>query len=124
MNGDICDVRAIHEDIVDSARNKMPADDTMAGLAAFHRILGDVTRIKILFALMVEEMCVCDLSVLMNMKQSAISHQLRQLKQAGLVKNRRDGKVIYYSLFDDHVRSVFEQSFLLGSGGTREAIHA
>ena len=75
-------------------------------------MFGDSTRIKILWALDEEEMCVCDIASLLNMTQSAISHQLRVLKQAHLVKNRRDGKIVYYSLADEHVKQIFEQGLV------------
>ena len=132
--GEVCDARVIHQDTVDIVRQKMPEDDLLQDLAEFYRVFSDKTRVKILCALMAQEMCVCDLSFLMNMEQSAVSHQLRLLKQAGLVKNRRDGKVIYYSLLDEHVRTIFEQGFahsredrppeLRQLRNTYEAIHA
>lgn len=78
-------------------------------LADLFKIFGDSTRIRILYVLFSSEMCVCDIAALLNMNQSAISHQLRVLKNARLVKNRRDGKVVYYSLDDDHVKQIFDQ---------------
>lgn len=82
-------------------------DSELYDLADFFKVLGDSTRIKIMSALDANEMCVCDLAVLLNMTKSAISHQLRSLKQANLVRFRREGKVVYYSLSDDHVRDIF-----------------
>ena len=86
----------------------MPDDEEFTDLSAFFKILGDYTRTKILWALDKNEMCVCDLASLLNMTKSAVSHQLRLLRIANLVKSRRDGKVIFYSLADDHVKAIFE----------------
>jgi DNA-binding transcriptional ArsR family regulator len=104
-----CEISAIHEDIIDSVKGKMPEEETLYDLAELFKVFGDSTRVKILWALDESEMCVCDIAALLNMTQSAISHQLRILKQARLVKNRRDGKVVYYSLDDDHVKEIFDQ---------------
>ncbi len=109
---EICKSPVVHEDIVATVKDKMPVDEVLYELADFFKVFGDTTRIKILCALISSEMCVCDLSVLLSMNQSAISHQLRVLKQANLVKYRRDGKVIYYSLKDEHVKRIFEQGFI------------
>ncbi|TJX14605.1 helix-turn-helix transcriptional regulator [Tissierella creatinini] len=87
----------------------MPQEEMLYDLAELFKVFGDSTRVKILWALDEAEMCVCDIAVLLNMTQSAISHQLRVLKQARLVKNRRDGKVVYYSLDDEHVKDIFDQ---------------
>jgi ArsR family transcriptional regulator len=84
----------------------MPPRDSLGELADFFKLFGDGNRIGILWALSESEMCVCDLCALLNMKQSAVSHQLRTLKQARIVKMRRDGRVIYYSLDDEHIRQV------------------
>ncbi|HAF60363.1 MAG TPA: transcriptional regulator, partial [Clostridiales bacterium UBA9856] len=81
-------------------------------LAELFKVFGDSTRIKILWALDEDEMCVCDIAYLLNMTQSAISHQLRVLKQAHLVKSRREGKVVYYSLADDHVKLILDQGLI------------
>jgi ArsR family transcriptional regulator len=104
-----CDCEVIHDEVVNSVKQKMPQEETLYDLAELFKVFGDSTRIKILWALDEAEMCVCDIAVLLNMTQSAISHQLRVLKQANLVKNRRDGKVVYYSLDDEHVKQIFEQ---------------
>lgn len=106
---DRCDCDAIHQDVVDMVKEKMPEVETLYDLAELFKVFGDSTRIKILWALDESEMCVCDIAGLLNMTQSAISHQLRVLKQANLVKSRRDGKVVYYSLDDEHVKAIFEQ---------------
>jgi len=103
-----CDCDVIHQDIVNAVKDKMPREETLYDLAELFKVFGDSTRIKILWALDESEMCVCDIAVLLNMTQSAISHQLRVLKQAKLVKSRREGKIVYYSLDDDHVRQIFD----------------
>lgn len=90
----------------------MPDEAVSERMANFFKLLGDPTRMRILFALRHEELCVCDLSALLDMTQSSISHQLKSLRLGGLVKNRRDGKNVYYSLDDDHVYAVFDQALL------------
>jgi ArsR family transcriptional regulator len=107
-----CDCTVIHEVIVNLVREKMPQEETLYDLAELFKVFGDSTRIKILWALDEAEMCVCDIAVLLNMTQSAISHQLRVLRQSNLVKNRREGKVVYYSLDDEHVRQIFNQGLI------------
>ena len=104
-----CDCTVIHQEIVDWVKDKMPAEDILYDLAELFKIFGDSTRIKILWALYESEMCVCDISFLLNMTQSAISHQLRILKQTDLVKTRRAGRVVFYSLKDEHVKRIFDQ---------------
>lgn len=106
---DRCDCTAIHEDVVEAVKGKMPEEEKLYDLAELFKAFGDTTRIKILWSLSEAEMCVCDIAFLLNMTQSAISHQLRVLKSARLVKNRREGKVVYYSLDDSHVKQVFKQ---------------
>lgn len=107
-----CDCKVIHQDLVDKVKDKMPEEEKLYDLAELFKVFGDTTRIKILYALFASEMCVCDIAVALNMTQSAISHQLRVLKQARLVKYRKEGKVVYYSLDDDHVKQIFDQGFL------------
>jgi len=107
-----CDCDVIHEEIVNEVKSKMPEEESLYDLAELFKVFGDSTRIKILWALDEAEMCVCDIGVLLNMTQSAISHQLRVLKQANLVKNRKEGKVVYYSLDDDHVKNIFDQGLI------------
>ncbi len=109
ITADTCNCTIIHEDIVNKVRINMPEEEKLYELAGLFKVLGDSTRVRILSALFQAEMCVCDISALLDMTQSAISHQLRVLKQARLVKNRRDGKVIYYSLDDEHVMRIFDQ---------------
>lgn len=112
LNVDTCNCTVIHEDIVNKVRKVMPEEERLYDLAELFKVFGDTTRIKILHALFEEEMCVCDIAALLGMNQSAISHQLRVLKQAGLVKFRKEGKVVYYSLDDEHVKNIFEQGFI------------
>lgn len=108
--GDIfCDCDVIHADIVDLVKKKMPDEDELSDLSDFFKVLGDSTRAKIMCALDESEMCVCDLAVLLNMTKSAISHQLSSLKRANLVKCRKDRKIVFYSLTDDHVKEIFEK---------------
>ncbi len=104
--------KVIHGDIVEKVKKNMKEDETLYELADFFKIFGDTTRIKILSALFISEMCVCDLAALLNMNQSAVSHQLRILKQARLVKPRKDGKVVYYSLADEHIKMIFDQGIV------------
>lgn len=103
---DKCDCTMIHDDVVMAVREKMPEDDTIMDLSDTFKVFSDSTRLKILCALSSGEMCTCDLSALLGMTQSAISHQLRILKQSNLVKNRREGKVVYYSIADGHVETI------------------
>ena len=94
----------LHPDLISSVNEEMPDEEMLYDLAELFRIFGDSTRIKILYVLFEAEMCVCDIAELLHMTQSAISHQLRVLKQSKLVKFRREGKTVFYSLADDHVR--------------------
>lgn len=103
-----CSCNVIHKEVVENVKNKLPKEETLNDLAELFKVFGDSTRIKIICSLFESEMCVCDLSVLLNISQSAISHQLRVLKSARLVKFRRAGKVIYYSLDDEHIKQIFD----------------
>lgn len=103
-----CSCNVIHKEVVKNVKNKLPKEETLYDLAELFKVFGDSTRIKIICSLFESEMCVCDLSVLLNISQSAISHQLRVLKSARLVKFRRAGKVIYYSLDDEHIKQIFD----------------
>lgn len=105
----LCDCDVIHEDVVNAVKKKMPDENELYDLSDFFKILGDSTRAKIIWALDESEMCVCDLAVLLNMTKSAISHQLSSLRQANLVKYRREGKNVFYSLADDHIKAIFEK---------------
>ncbi|MDR3123665.1 MAG: metalloregulator ArsR/SmtB family transcription factor [Treponema sp.] len=103
------DCNVIHEEVVAAVREKMPGDETLLDLADLFKVFSDSTRVKILCALLRAEMCVCDIAALLGMSKSAISHQLRTLRQTRLVKYRREGKVVYYSLQDEHVGTIFDQ---------------
>lgn len=104
-----CEYMHAHEDIIEKVKNNMPGEEELYDLAELYKVFGDSTRIKILYVLFESEMCVCDIAQLLEMSQSAISHQLRVLKQAKLVKFRREGKTVFYSLADDHVRTIINQ---------------
>ena len=106
----VCDVDAIHLEAVEDVRAAMPDDSNLFDVADFFKVLADSTRTRILTALRLREMCVCDLAVLLNMTKSAISHQLRTLRHTKLVKYRRDGKVVYYSLDDEHVSAILDMA--------------
>lgn len=108
FNDEKCEVTLIHEDNVKKAINELPDDELIADLSDMFKIFGDQTRVKILMALESGELCVCDIAAVMDMSQSAISHQLRVLKQSNIVKTRRDGKVVYYSISDEHVKDIFD----------------
>ena len=105
----VCDCNIIHEELVNSTISKMKDDDTINRVAEFFKILGDNTRVKILFALDQNELCVCDIAAITNSTVSAISHQLRILKNAKLVKFRKVGKVVYYEIADSHVSEIFKK---------------
>lgn len=104
-----CDVTCVHDDAVLQVLKKMPPDGLLKELADFYKVFGDATRVKILCVLLESEMCVCDLAEVLKMTQSAISHQLRVLKQMKLVKNRREGKTVFYSLSDSHIQLIISQ---------------
>jgi ArsR family transcriptional regulator len=111
-NIESCSCSVIHEEVVARVREGMPEEETLYDLAELFKVFGDTTRIKILCALFESEMCVCDIAALLSMNQSAISHQLRVLKQARLVKYRKEGKVVYYSLDDEHVKQIFDHGLV------------
>ena len=104
-----CEFMHAHEDIIDKVNQEIPEEEILYDLAELFKIFGDSTRIKILYVLLEAEMCVCDIAQLLNMNQSAISHQLRVLRSSKLVKFRRDGKTLYYSLADEHVCRIISQ---------------
>ena len=104
----MCDCNIIHEEVVKDTLNKMPRSELFDKIAEFFKIIGDPTRTKILFALDQNEMCVCDIANVLGMTKSSISHQLATLRKSGIVKCRREGKEIYYTLDDEHVKQVFE----------------
>lgn len=106
---DCCSEHHIHKDVQDMLSKTLPDDEKLYDLAELFKVFGDSTRVRILFVLFESEVCVCDLAEALNMTQSAISHQLRLLKQSKLVKARREGKSVYYSLADNHVRTIIAQ---------------
>ena len=107
----VCDCDMIHEKMVEDTREKMRTEAEYSDLASLFKMFGDATRVKILHALELNELCVCDLAALLGMTKSAISHQLKALRLSNLVKSRRDGQVIYYSLADDHVKYILDIGF-------------
>lgn len=104
-----CEFISVHEDIVKCVKEHLPDEELLYNLADFFKVFADSTRIKILYVLSQSEMCVCDIAQLLNVTQSAVSHQLRTLKQMQLVKARRDGKTVFYSLADDHIQTILRQ---------------
>ncbi|MDO4866982.1 MAG: metalloregulator ArsR/SmtB family transcription factor [Clostridia bacterium] len=108
-HAECCEELRVHPEILDRVKPDMPDEECLYDLAELFKVFGDTTRIRILYVLFESEMCVCDIAELLNMSQSAISHQLRVLKQARLVRNRREGKTIYYFLADEHVRTIIGQ---------------
>ena len=104
-----CDLLHVHPEIVDDVARTMPDDEALFELSELFKTFGDSTRIRILFCLFTDEMCVCDIANLLGMSHSAISHQLALLKRQKLIKARRDGKAVFYSLADDHVRTIIDQ---------------
>ena len=104
----ICETMMIHTDIIEKVKSDFPADSLVEKMALFYKIFGDSTRIRILCALDKAELCVCDMSALLGMTVSAVSHQLKLLRESDLVKTRRDGKIVYYSLSDEHVQKIIE----------------
>ncbi len=105
-----CDINYVHTDAVNKAKNAMPNEETLYQIAELFKVFGDSTRVRILSALFTGEMCVCDIAGLLGMTKSAISHQLRILRTSKLVKGRRNGKEIYYSLDDDHVAKIISMA--------------
>ena len=108
---DVCDCHAIHEEVIERVKKTMPEKGSFIDLANLYKMFADGTRVRILWALSHEAMCVCDLAVLLGMTKSAISHQLKSLRLTNLVRPDKQGKIVYYSLADDHVRDIFEKGF-------------
>ena len=108
---DLCECNVIHEDVVERVRQQMPEETPVYEVSELFKVFGDSTRSRMICALRLEEMCVCDLAALLNMTQSAISHQLRILRSSRLVKSRKQGRVVYYSLDDDHIGEIFSLAF-------------
>ena len=109
MHSEVCEANVIHQDAVAKVRENMQDEDPIYEVAELFKVFGDSTRIKILYALFEAELCVCDIAQLLGLTQSAVSHQLRVLKANRLVKPRKDGKTVFYSLADDHVRKIIAQ---------------
>ena len=105
-----CDCEVIHQDVVNKVKEKMSDDSEYITLASLFKIFGDSTRIKILHALRQNEMCVCDIASLLKLTKSAVSHQLRTLRQTKIVKSRRSGKEIFYSLDDEHIKKIYQMA--------------
>lgn len=112
MHGAICDCGVIHDEVVEEVRKNMLDEKIFHDLGAHFKSIGDVTRLKIIYALSKSEMCVCDIAAVLNMTPSAISHQLKILKQSRLAKSRKHGKVVYYSLQDDHIKHICDQGLI------------
>ena len=108
---DLCECNIIHEDVVERVRRQIPDETPVYEVSELFKVFGDSTRSRIICALRLEEMCVCDLAALLNMTQSAISHQLRILRSSRLVKSRKQGRVVYYSLDDAHIGEIFSLAF-------------
>lgn len=109
MNAPQCEYLHAHEDVIARITQRLPAQEHLYDLAELYKVFGDSTRIRLLYVLMEEELCVCDLAALLGLSLSAVSHQLRILKQARLVKFRKEGKTVFYSLADDHVKTIIGQ---------------
>ena len=110
-NVNSCDCDSVNQELVDKVKKKFPDDELLGDLSDFFKVIGDGTRIRILWALDVSEMCVCDLAVLLGVTKSAISHQLKALRLANLVKFRKEAQIVYYSLADDHVKEIIDKGF-------------
>ncbi|QIB69919.1 winged helix-turn-helix transcriptional regulator [Aminipila butyrica] len=108
-DGALCNCTIIHEDTLERVKSEMTQDDQLFQMAELFKVLNDPTRLKIVNALLLSEMCVCDITALLNMTQPAISHHLKVLRQTQLIKYRRDGKIAYYALDDSHIGLLFEQ---------------
>lgn len=106
-----CSCTIIHDDVIEKVKEALPKDEILYDLAELFKAFGDSTRVKILCALFESEMCVCDLAAILGISQSAVSHQLRTLKSSRLVKFKKVGKVVYYSLEDDHIKHIFNEGF-------------
>ena len=109
INTDCCECSEVHEELLRTVREKLPPEEQLYDLAELFKVFGDSTRMRILFVLFEAEVCVCDLAEALNMTVSAISHQLRILKQSKLVKSEKIGRSVFYALADEHVRSIVEQ---------------
>ncbi len=109
MSDEFCQCTIVHRNVIEEVRTKLPKEEILYDLAELFKVFGDTTRVKIISVLFESEMCVCDIAELLNISPSAISHQLRVLRHARLVKPRKEGKVVFYSLNDEHIKSIFDQ---------------
>ena len=107
---EMCENTIIHKEIVDKVKSKLPQNEKIKNLALFYKMFSDPTKVRILWALDISEMCVCDLAAITGVTKSAISHQLNSLREVNLVKSRRDGKIVYYSLADSCVKEILEKA--------------
>ena len=112
LSAETCSSTIIHHDVINMVLENMLDDEILQDLAGFFKIFGHPTRIRILQALLISEMCVCDISYALDMSQSAVSHQLRMLKDANLVKSRKSGKSVYYSLSDSHISGIMNEGLV------------
>ena len=108
----LCDCNIVHHEAVEKSLKKMPSEDSISKLSGFYKIMGDATRCRIICALREGEMCVCDLCNVLSMSKSSISHQLAKMREFGIVKCRRDGKEVYYSLDDAHVLDIISTTIM------------
>jgi ArsR family transcriptional regulator len=106
---DRCDCTVLHDSVVKKVKKRMPGEELLFDLSELFKVFGDSTRVRIISALLYAEMCVCDIAALLGMSKSSVSHQLRVLRQSRLVKFRREGKVVFYSLDDSHIGAIFRQ---------------
>lgn len=110
MTAEMCECGIMHPELIEELKPKLPDEKQAIDLAEFFKVFGDSTRIRILWALDRSELCVCDLAAVMGMSKSAVSHQLRVLRNADLVRTRREGKAVYYKISDEHVKEIFEKA--------------
>lgn len=110
MDIQVCETNCVHKDLVKEVKKSMPSEDNLYDVAELFKVFGDSTRTKILAALFEHELCVCDICRVVNMTKSAVSHQLRVLREANLVKFRKSGKEVFYSLADDHVVMIYKMA--------------
>lgn len=110
MQNKECDCEAVHQELINKIKPVMPPVETILNLSELFKIMGDKTRMQLLWALDCNKMCVCDLAFLLNMTKSAVSHQLKALKLANLVKSEKEGRHVFYSLSDSHVKTIFEKA--------------
>ena len=107
---EVCESDSVHESVIERVRSQMPDEETLLNASELFKVFGDSTRTRILSALFISELCVCDIAKLLNMTKSAVSHQLRILRQTKIVKNRREGKEVFYSLDDEHIELIYKMA--------------